>query len=449
MKTILTSQQIKNLHKGMNDPLWFVKTVIRVREVFDYQAEVLKAIAKSKKVAWRSGHGVGKTSTAAWVVLWFLFTRPHSKVITTASSWRQVSKQLWPEIHLWARQADWSSIGLDKDRFEMLNLMIKLEQDWFATGEASDEPAKMEGFHAPSLLYVIDEGKSVPDLTYEAIEGALTNSRGEAKQLIISTPPPQMAGYFYDVFSRKRAGYQLFHTRCQDSPLVSKDWIEERKNEWGEDSPVYQTRVLGEFSESGEDLLIPLRWIEAAVEKLVEEGQKEIGADVARFGDDKTVFCLRVGKKVDKIVQFGKEDTMSIVGRLKTLIDERKPSVVRIDEIGVGAGVVDRLKEQGYEIEGVNVGEKASNSEKFINLRAEVYWGLRERFQQGDISIPNDDDLIAQLSNIKYKYTSRGQLQIESKEEMKKRGLKSPDKADALVLAFCPLTKPRPELYIP
>lgn len=448
MLTELTSQQIQNLNKAMNNPVWFCQTVLKVQTIYDYQKAVLGALASSQKVAWRSGHGVGKTAAAAWAVLWFLFTRPNSKVITTASSWRQVSKQLWPEIHHWLRQADLEAIGLKQDRIEPLNLMIKLEADWFATGEASDEPAKMEGFHAPSIFYVVDEGKTVPDLTYEALEGALTNAQGEAKQLVISTPPPQMAGYFYSIFSRKVSDYQLFHTRCQDSPLVSQDWIEARKREWGEDSPVYQTRVLGEFAESGEDLLIALKWIEAAVEKQVEEGPKEIGVDVARFGDDRTEFCVRIGRRVSRLLSFGKEDTMQITGRLKLLIDEEKPAITRIDEIGVGAGVLDRLNEQGYDVEGINVGEKANDSEKFINLRAEIYWGLRERFQQGDISIPNDDDLIAQLSNIKYKYTSRGQLQIESKDEMKKRGLKSPDKADALVLAFCPLTKPKPELIL-
>ena len=443
----MTKEQFLNLKQAADSPLWFVENVVGAKPEL-YQAEVLKAIGTEDRVAWRSGHGVGKTACAAWAVLWFFFTHPSSKIITTATSWRQVIRQLWPEIHLWRKRANLEMIGLDHNAYEYMNLMLRMDDDWFATGEASDVPEKMEGFHADYLFFVIDEGKSVPDKTYESIEGALATPN--AKQLIISTPPPQMAGYFYDVFTSKRKNYKTFHTSAVDSPRVSQDWVNDRRLEWGKDSPIYQTRVLGEFAESSDDTLIPLKWVEQAVgRKLETEGDKVLGVDVARFGDNKTVFALRRGAILDNLLSTGKEDTMQTAGRVRNFIKGQKPDKVKIDVVGVGGGVVDRLIELGEAVDGVNVGEKAGDKERFVNLRAEIFWGLRERFREGDISIPDDEELIGQLSNIKYKFDSRGRTKIESKEEMQKRGLKSPDKADAVALAFSGVTGIRPMLYIP
>lgn len=384
---------------------------------------------------------VHNTAEASWAVLWFFHTRPLSKVITTATAWRQVKKQLWPEIHRWHKQADLHKIGCNPEEIEMLHLMMKHTEypGWFATGEASDEGVKMEGFHAPHLMYVIDEAKAVPDETYESIEGALTNAEGEVKVLAISTPPPQRAGYFWEIFSKKRIGWETFHTSCLDSPRVSREWIEARKQEWGEDSPIYQTRVLGEFAESSEDLLIDLKYADRAIENSLERTKIPnviVGVDVARFGSDKTVLVAREEGKVLNIEVYAKQDTMATTGKVVEMLRKYETKAVNVDVIGIGAGVVDRLSEMGYNVNGVNVADKASNSERFKNKRAEMFWGLRQRFIDGDIDIPDNDELAGQLSNIKYDYNSRGQIVIESKADMKKRGLSSPDMADALALAF-------------
>lgn len=440
----MTEKQFQKLMRAANDIVWYAEKVIGI-ELEDYQKAVLKDVQDYDRVAWRSGHGVGKTTTSAIVVNWFFDTFSDSKVITTASSWRQVSKMLWPEIHKWRRQADLESIGVHD--YEGLNLMLKRGEDWFATGEASDVPEKMEGFHSKNILYVVDEGKSVPNRTYEAIEGALTTRN--AKILIISTPPAEKAGYFWEVFSRKRRGWRLHHTNSETSKRVSKEWIEARKLEWGVESPIYQTRVKGEFSEVSDDLLIPLTWVEKAINKECEDGTIHIGGDIARFGADETSMFVRSGNKIIHFESYSKEDTMQTVGRFKLLIERFKPKSVKIDVIGVGGGVVDRLKEMGYnEVIGVNVGEKASDSERFINLRAEVFWSLRELFRDEDVSVPDDERLIGQLSNIKYKFNSRGQTQIESKDDIKKRGLKSPDRADALALCYYQPIVNKPEIII-
>lgn len=435
----MNQTQFLNLQRVINSPVDFSTLVLREKreDLEKHHIDVLTSISKNKKTAWRSGHGVGKTWTSSVSALWFFSTREHAKVIVTASSWRQVEKQLMPEIIRLSREADWASIGLD-GQIEMLKLMLfmKGSPEWFITAEASDEPMKMEGFHAPNLFYIVDEGKAVPDKTYESIEGAFTNAEGDIRELVISTPPAEKTGYFYDIFAGKRLGFEKFHTSCIDSKRISRGWIEERRKEWGEQSPMFITRVLGEFADAGQNTLIPLSWIEKCINKPVRDGKKVLGVDVARYGDDRTVLTKRIGQKVEKQIVTTKEDTMQTVGKVKRIYIDEGFDEVHVDVIGVGSGVVDRLIEEGVNTVAVNNASSASDAERYKNVRAESYWGLRERIKDGDISLPDDEELIGELTSIKYRYNSRGQLEIESKEDIKKRGLKSPDKADSLVLAF-------------
>lgn len=433
--------QAQNLQKAINDPVYFVINVLNEKpeDLENHHREVLHSIAVNQKTAWRSGHGVGKTFTSSCSALWFWATRPHAKVIVTASAWRQVEKQLMPEIMRLSRQANWEHIGLNVNEIEQLKLMLYMNgnPEWFISAEASDMGVKMEGFHAPNLMYIVDEGKAVPDGTYESIEGAFTNAEGEIRELVISTPTAEKSGYFYEIFQGKKAGFVRFNTSCLDSKRVSRKWIEDRKKEWGEDSPIYITRVLGDFADAGENTLFPLNWIERCqLKSNAKKGKKILGVDVARYGDDKTSICKRNGQVVEGFIVNSKEDTMQTVGRIKRLIADEGFEEVRVDVIGVGAGVVDKLAEDGVDVIPINNAEKPSDSERYKNVRAESYWGLRERIKDCDIYLPEDDNLTSQLTGLKYRYNSRGQLEIESKEEMKKRGLKSPDVADSLVLAF-------------
>ena len=220
---------------------------------------------------------------------------------------------------------------------------------------------------------------------------------------------------------------------------MSPKYPQEMADKYGRDSNVYLVKVKGEFPTSEADTLISLDDLEKAFERIIEkpEGQKILGVDVARFGGDRTVFIVRQGFKILRKELIYKSDLMEVVAHAKKIIDEEDiiPINVKIDEIGVGAGVVDRLHEEGIKVFGVNVGKTADDDERFTNIRAEHYWNMREWIKNADI--PRDDDYI-ELANLKYKLTSKGkgQTKIESKEEMKKRGLSSPDVADALMLTF-------------
>ena len=165
---------------------------------------------------------------------------------------------------------------------------------------------------------------------------------------------------------------------------------------------------------------------------------------VARFGCDRSVILRRRGDQVEEIRTFHKLDTMQLVGWVVAAINDSQPAMVFVDEIGVGAGVVDRLREQGYRVKGINVARRSQQDALFANLRAQGYWQLRERFASGTISIPVDNQLMGELAALRYSYDSQGRILLESKESMRQRGLPSPDKADALMLAYLePVSKVR------
>ncbi|MBI4416777.1 MAG: hypothetical protein HY557_07330, partial [Euryarchaeota archaeon] len=379
-------------------PVGFVREVLGA-EPAPYQADVLDALGEFPRVAVRSGHGVGKTAVAAWAVTWFLVTRPMSKVPTTAPTFeKQVRDILWAEVHRWVRPSALApGLALSQTRMAVRGH----EEEWFAVGMSAARPENLEGFHAPYLLYVIDEAKGVSDAIFDGIQGALTT---DAKLFLISTPGARL-GYFHRVFTQLRATWKVFHVPClgrweegkavpsEDpiSPRVSPEWIEARKAEWGECSPVYQARVLGEFPDEGEDTLIPLSWIEAAageppgpraapenpgrglcaasdVHAAPEAGaarprRRALGIDVARYGSDFTVFTVLDAFEADEagraqgrafaqlrfIRRREKKGVSDVAAEAERLAREWEADLVAVDDTGVGGGVTDLLAESGLE----------------------------------------------------------------------------------------------------
>lgn len=425
----------KQRRRWREQPSAFVREVLQT-EPTAYQAEILDSVLKHRRVAVRSPHGAGKTSLAAWLVLWAIANFKHDfKVITTASAWRQLVRFTWPEIHKWYRQARWELVGFKP---ELLTLSLKTKGgEAFAV--ASDKPDLIEGAHASTLLYVLDEAKAIAPAIWEGIEGAFAT--GNCYGLAISTPGAR-SGRFYDIH-RRAPGLEDWHTRhikleeAIAAGRVSKEWGEARKRQWGKDSPVYQARVRGEFPEQNEDALTSLAWIEAAREReLPLDGETIAGLDVARFGSDDSALVVRQGASVLSIETWQGHDTMMTTGRVKAAGVH-----VNVDVIGVGSGVYDRLREQHHPCTSINVGAAAEDNEHFANLHAEIFWKLRERFQQGKIDLSrisraHYDRLSGELTAMQFKYTSTGKIMLEAKDEMKKRLGYSPDLADALALAF-------------
>jgi len=253
--------------------------------------------------------------------------------------------------------------------------------------------------------------------------------------LMTANPAPGWVKHRF--IEQKLPDHVFIKSLPKDNPFLPSDYEEKLRELYPEE--LIKQLLEGDWDalEAG-NFLFKYKDIKNAIEREIkdEDKLKVLGVDPARFGDDSSVACIREGKSVIWLEQWAKTDLMSTTGKVVNLIQRFSPDAVNIDVIGIGAGVVDRLKEQKFRVNGVNVGESASDKLKYANIRAEAYWQLADRFQKGEISIPDDLELLAQTSSIKYKFDSHGRLQIESKEEMKKRGLKSPDKTDALVLAF-------------
>lgn len=447
-----------------NAPVAFVRDCINWKGSegpTPYQIEVLEELPVRKRVALRGPHGLGKTAFASWVILWFALTRDGEdwKCPTTASAWRQLTKYLWPEVHKWSRRLNWARIGrapFDARR-ELQTLSLKL-----TTGEAfavaSDTPEYIEGAHADSLLYLFDESKAIPNETFDAAEGAFSNAGtdtpNEAFALSISTPGEPM-GRFYDIHKRK-PGFEdwwVRHVTLEETikaGRISAEWAEQRKKQWGESSAIYQNRVLGEFCASDEDGVIPLSWVEAANRRWEEwkESGMELpftcaGVDVARSGADKTIYALKHGKVVTELRRHSKEDTMETTGRVAGLLNAKRGYAV-VDVIGIGAGVVDRLREMKLDVRPFNASEgtdvKDSSGEMgFVNKRSAGWWNVREMLDPGnghDIGLPPDDLLTGDLTAPHWRVMSGGKIQVESKDEIRKRLGRSTDDGDAVVMAL-------------
>jgi hypothetical protein len=443
-----------------------------------YQLEIADMLVKHKRVSVRGPHSLGKTAMAAMIVLWFAITRDGLdwKVATTASAWRQLQLYLWPEIRKWARMLNWQQIG--RPPFiaaELMSLNLRL-----TTGEAfavaSDNPALIEGVHADHLLYLFDEAKAIIAGTWEAAEGAFSgagkDTMQEAYALAISTPGPP-SGQFYDIHAR-RPGYEDWAVRhvtldeCIAAGRIAEEWVEQRRRQWGEDSTVFQNRVLGEFATEDPDSVIPLAWIEAANDrwrfwqragKIDSDALTTLGVDLGtgREGSDATVLAPRYGTAIDELRISKRLNTMEATGAVVSML-EAKGGIAIVDVIGIGAGVVDRLREQDKAVLAFNASTKTeyrdrSGELKFANLRAAAWWHLREKLDPAygeDTALPPDDNLTGDLTAPRWSTLSNGSILIESKEAVRKRIGRSTDHGDAVVEAFADelLVQPKAEFRV-
>lgn len=439
------------------DIVAFVRDILHATPT-DYQVEILNAFMTKRRVAVRGAHGMGKTALSAWIVCWAIGAlKEETKVITTASAWRQLIHYTWPEIHKWATGADWKKLGLTvRDGQEILTLQFNVGNK-MAFAAASDNASALEGAHAANIVAVFDEAKAIPNAIFDAIEGAF--STGNAYALAISTPG-EPTGRFYDIHARKPgfSDWWVRHVTLDEAIAagrISREWAEQRALQWGEKSAVYQSRVLGEFAASGEDTVIPLAWVEAANERWrdnnVGTGDTALGVDPARYGEDKTTIAVLRGNVIETINAHTQADTMQTTGYVITALGGYPAtSRIGVDVIGIGAGVYDRLREQGYETISVNAGEGTDVQDEtgtlfFLNVRAAMWWGLRERLNPDKpdaLALPPDDKLTGDLVAPKWSITSSGRIKIESKDEIRKRIGRSTDYADAVCAALWAMRQP-------
>lgn len=429
----------------LDHPVEWVEDIIGIT-LDEWQKNVLNAIAREHFVTVRSGHGVGKSCMSACAILWFLCTHPFSKVVCTAPTKEQLFDVLWAECYRWIRESK-KLAQLVEWRTDKI-VMRSNPEEWFAiartaeikklgkTGLAVAEG--LQGRHAESLLYVLDEASGIDEAIMHTIDGALTSE--ESFVLMIGNPT-RTSGTFFDAFNKKRSMWKCFKVSCEDSPRVAKSWIARMLAKYGSrDNPLFRIKVLGEFPLAQSDAVFGLQAVEAAVANDLTPApfeRYEIGVDVARYGNNKTAFTIRQGPKVVKIETCVNKSTMETAGKTIQYIRQYNPITVKVDVCGVGGGVVDRLRELNYkQVIAVDNGSAPFDTRGYVNTRAEHYWNLRTLINTNQVNLPDDEDLIAEMTSITYKVTSRGKILIESKEEMLARGIESPDRLDSVVLAF-------------
>ena len=447
-------------------PVEFVEDIIGATPDPE-QAKILRSVAANPMTSVRSGHGVGKSTVQAWVVIWFMTTRPFPKVPCTAPTQHQLFDILWAEVSKWLRNnpALQNEMVWTKEKVYMRGY----PEEWFAVARTASKPDALQGFHADDLLFIIDEASGVSDPIFEPVLGALSTP---GARLLMCGNPTQLSGFFYDSHHKNRASYATFHIDGRNSQRVPKEFVDRIIRMYGEDSDVFRVRVAGDFPLQEDDIFIPISLVEKSIHTefspRISPLSVHIGCDVARFGDDKTV----IGYKVDEQVTFYKkrqgQDTMKTADDIILLGEELvhryrldAPIPVKIDDGGVGGGVVDRLRQVKrlnperfwwLEVYPVKFGQRIKHKyyHDSTTYMMSVVKKLLTPFDEEtgkpkpvELILPDDDDLVAQLSGRKYELTEASKIRIESKEAVKKRGQPSPDEADCVLLLCLPVKPPK------
>lgn len=398
----------------------------------------------------RAGHGVGKGTLLAILALWFPLTHYDSKAVLTANSQDQLRDNNWPEIRKWAAKLPGAlrdQIQIDEER-----LYVKAEPEMaFVVRRTASKsnPEALQGIHAKHVLYLIDEASGIDNRVFEAAQGSLSTKGAMA---VLFSNPTRSSGFFHDTHHKMRARWKCWRVNCEDVPRA-RGHIEDVIAAYGKDSNKYRVRVLGEFPTADDDTVIPLALVEAAQKRQVERLQflPVWGVDVARFGDDSSALAKRQGNVLlEPVKEWRNLDTMQLVGKIvaewHAADEDMKPSEILVDVIGIGAGVVDRLQELDLPVVGINVAESASSDDKYSRLRDELWFKSKAWFDAKDCWIPADEQLVAELISPTFDYASNGKIVVESKKDMKKRGVPSPNRADAFNLTFAAMDRKRKRL---
>jgi hypothetical protein len=438
-------------------PEWFNDPLRYVREAFDWgrgelaghdgpdewQVDTLSeigkgtlSIAEALRIAVASGHGIGKSALVAWIILWAMSTRPHLNGVVTANTGTQLETKTWRELALWHKRAinahwfQWTATKF---------YQVDHPQTWAVSAIpwSKDRSEAFAGTHAKHVLLVFDEASAIDDVIWEVAEGATTTP---GAIWVAFGNPTKNTGRFRECFGKFRHRWITRQIDSRTARMANQAQLQQWIDDYGEDSDFVRVRVRGIFPRAGSSQFIGSDLIEAARARTFEQYDVRepivMGVDPARYGDDKSVIRFRAGRDARVVPPqvYRGIDTMQLVGHISHAIDRYQPAAVFIDGGGVGGGVVDRLRQLGYPVHEVQFGGSPRDSTKFANKRAEMWDDLREWLKTG--AIDNSQELADDLGGVEYGFDRNNLLQLERKEDMKKRGLASPDEGDALALTF-------------
>lgn len=415
--------------------------------MWSVQVQIAESVRDNRKTAVPSCFASGKSWLAARLAAWWIDTHPPGEafVVTTATTAAQVKAILWREIGRAHSKGNLDG-RLNQTEWRIMMPHGKEEQVAFGRKPADMDKAAFQGIHERWVLVILDEAAGIPASLWDAAESLTANEESR----ILAIGNPEDAGSEFAKVCDDTSDWHVIKIPAFATPnftgeevperlrkvLISKIYVDEKLKKWGETSPMWKAKILAEFPEVREDGLIPIAWIRAAQDRQLEPvGPRELGVDVGG-GGDKSIIGLRTGPVFRIVKRSDEPDTMKTLADVEHVYDEENAELAKVDEIGIGRGIVDAARRSPRKILGVNVGRAAKDKRGYANLRAEACWKVRELFQNGLIDIdPHDEDLVAQLLEIRYKRVG-GRIQIESKREMKQRGIPSPDEFDCLVLAF-------------
>ena len=410
--------------KYYNDPVGLTIELFKVTPT-DQQKEIMNAVVKWRKVSVRSGHNIGKSALATWLTFWFLITRDYPKIICSATSKDQLYDVLWAEMAKWKRQNSLVDALFEWNKDKIYHKGYP--EDWWAVARTAQKGEGIVGRHADHQMIILDEPSGMDDSILEATEGLMS---GKDIYVLLISNPTRPSGYFYDTQTNPDLvkHWHPMHFSSLGSPLVSKKWLEYMLDKYGENSPNYMVRVLGEFPIDSDDTLIPRGWVMDAVDReipLDKYAKRVLGVDVGA-GGDKSVIVHRQGGVVDRIVKLKTSDTMVLVQKISQEYNAYNADAICIDSIGIGKGAFDELRRRGFNTYEVDVRRK-SYKKGFDKISDELWWKTRDQFQNGTVSIPNDEELKLELWSVKYLESNK----IEKKKDMKRRINYSPDTAEA------------------
>jgi hypothetical protein len=418
------------------------------RPQYKWCFNVLEALAPhGSRVALRASNGSGKTSEVVVVaVLWHMIRFPGSQTVLTAGVYRQLAEVLWPVLRnringMGPEIAQFFEVTENRIIYRSPSLPGEGPREpSLCNAFSAEKPESAEGWHArgPSqnLLYIIDEAKAVSDPIFGSAERCQPT-----RQLVVSSPGGR-AGRFFEIFNKPDPRYKQFKVSAYDCPHLEKKWIDEQITAYGINSPIIQSMIFAEFGdEEGANLIVPPIVLQRALASppAKQGSYVRAGVDFAAGGDESVAYVLN-GNSVKDVFRNREKDTSATIGLLITFFKKNnlEPHQIYADAGGIGIPLCDALREAGWPVNRVNNGDKPNDPDKFANLGTENWVRFARLLETGKFILPADDEVLhRQLTTRHLEHNAKGKLMAEPKDRMKKRGLDSPDRADALILAAC------------
>lgn len=415
-----------------------------------WQTAVLADVAAANRVVMKASKGPGKSTVLAWCVWWWLATRVDAKVVCTSISADNLRDGLWSELALWRSQSDvlraafsWSAERIASvDRPETWWASARA---WSRSADVGQQANTLAGVHADAVMFVLDEAGGIPDAVVAAAEAGLANAdpgSGREARLLLAGNPTHTSGPLWRACMTEAHLWEI-HEITGDpdapnrAPRVSAEWARQQIEKYGRENNWVRVNVFGEFPSAQSDSLIARDVAMAAMSRppAISHAPVILGVDVARYGDDRSVVAARRGAAIIDIHTYREMDLMSLASEVVRRRNQYDAAIIAVDQTGLGAGVVDRLRQLRANVAGVDFGARAVSDPKKQNRRVEMWAAMAEWLRNGG-SLPAIDGLADELTAPTYWFDAQGRMCLEAKADIKARGLPSPDIADAIALTF-------------